>query len=400
MRKSWDVRPLGEIASVGAGSPAPQDKAAFAGGDLPFFRTSDVGQIRFGRISTSADKLNKKAASKLRPVPAGTILLPKSGASTFLNHRVLTEANGYASSHLATVSAVEGVTIPEYLLYFLSTVRAQDLIQDHKYPSLQLSIINQISVPLPPIEEQKRIAAILDEAFEGLARARENVEANLHSTQKLYQHFVSSRFAKPERSWKCGPLEQMAGPIYTGPFGSILHKSDYVSGGIPLINPAHIVAGRIVPDEEKAVSEETCERLRSYRLKTNDVVIGRRGEMGRCAVVTERENGWLCGTGSFFLRPLDGVSGAFVSVMLQSSYYRKRIEEIATGTTMLNLSNTALGSLSVSVPSYSKQLSLVSEFDEFRDECVRLADVATATAQKLDDLRQSLLHKAFSGQLT
>src|SRR5690606_10019031 len=123
-----------------------------------------------------------------------TILIPKSGASTFLNHRVETAIDAYVSSHLATIAAKPEIALPRYLLYYLSTVRAQDLIQDHKYPSLTLGIIGSIEVPLPPLEEQKRIVAVLDKAFAALARARALAEANLADAEELFENGCNEVF--------------------------------------------------------------------------------------------------------------------------------------------------------------------------------------------------------------
>jgi type I restriction enzyme S subunit len=91
--------------------------------------------------------------------------------------------------------------------------------------------------------------------------------------------------------------------LKTGPFGSTLHKSDYTTGGIPVVNPMHIIGGKIVPSSAAMISPETAERLSEFRLQRGDVVLGRRGEMGRCAVVGEAEHDWLCGTGSLIIRP-------------------------------------------------------------------------------------------------
>ena len=109
-------------------------------------------------------------------------------------------------------------------------------------------------------------------------------------------------FDIPE-SWKWVRFSDLMNAMSTGPFGSMLHKSDYVSKGIPLVNPANIVNGKIIPLEKMMVSEDTAKRLETYTLCSGMIVIGRRGEMGRCAVVGEKEHGWICGTGSFFLTP-------------------------------------------------------------------------------------------------
>ena len=78
----------------------------------------------------------------------------------------------------------------------------------------------------------------------------------------------------------------------TGPFGSSLHKSDYVDGGVPVINPMHIVAGKIEPTQSMAITEQVARTLAEFRLSAGNIVIGRRGEMGRCALVDPEHQGW------------------------------------------------------------------------------------------------------------
>ena len=93
--------------------------------------------------------------------------------------------------------------------------------------------------------------------------------------------------------WPVKKLGDVTESISTGPFGTMLHKSDYVVDGIPLVNPVNIVDGRIVPSEKMMISNETRKRLSIYVLRTGDVVVGRRGELGRCAIVSDVEEGWL-----------------------------------------------------------------------------------------------------------
>ena len=104
---------------------------------------------------------------------------------------------------------------------------------------------------------------------------------------------------------------------FTGPFGSALHKSDYVDNGIPVINPANIRDGLILP--VKMVSEDTRKRLSNYVLHSGDFIIGRRGEMGRAAIVTAEEDGWLCGTGCFFAHTTSVIERSFWKLYFASS---------------------------------------------------------------------------------
>lgn len=158
-------------------------------------------------------------------------------------------------------------------------------------------------IPVPPLSDQHRIVGILDAAFADIATANANAEKNLQNARALFESHLQSVFTQQGEGWVETTLGAATGGVFTGPFGSLLHKSDYVANGIPLVNPAHITETGIEPDLGKTVSKQIAKGLGSYIMRQGDIVIGRRGEMGRCALVTEIEDGWLCGTGSFFIKP-------------------------------------------------------------------------------------------------
>lgn len=160
--------------------------------------------------------------------------------------------------------------------------------------------------------------------------------------------------------------------IQTGPFGSLLHKADYVDGGTPLINPINLVKGSIVPDSAKAVSEKTLKRLSLYRVAAGDVMLARRGEMGRTAVVSSIEEGWLCGTGSMFLRPPKTVSPPYLALWLSSPGVRLKLTGGAVGTTMSNLNQRILTGLRIVVPPLPEQRRIVEKVDQLMALCDEL----------------------------
>ena len=164
--------------------------------------------------------------------------------------------------------------------------------------------------------------------------------------------------------WRVAPLIDFSELVSTGPFGSMLHKSDYVSDGVPLINPINIVGESIVADPDKQVDNDTVARLGGYVLAVGDVVVARRGEIGRCAVVSSSEAGWICGTGCFFVRPSPSIDSNFLAHLIRSPLYRSHLESVSTGATMKNVSNTALAHLSIAVPSIQEQRRIVAILDE------------------------------------
>jgi type I restriction enzyme, S subunit len=202
-----------------------------------------------------------------------------------------------------------------------------------------------------------------------------------------------------KKAWQRGQLIEFAELVSTGPFGSMLHKSDYVSDGVPLINPTNIVDECIVPDAEKQVGAEALARLASYVLKAGDVVVGRRGEIGRCAVVGADQAGWVCGTGCFFIRPKPTTDPHFLARLLRSPVYRDQLERASTGATMKNMSNTTLAELPVAMPPIEEQRRIVAFLDEAFEVIANAESNAERKLAALVELKKSLLNKAFAGAL-
>ena len=189
--------------------------------------------------------------------------------------------------------------------------------------------------------------------------------------------------------------------LKTGPFGSSLHQSDYVAGGIPLVNPMHIANGRIRASKEMTVSTDMAAHLADFRLKTGDVVLGRRGEMGRCAVVLSREEGWLCGTGSLIVRPdPSALDPEYLQLFISSDGVVRYLLSASVGSTMANLNQEHLLALQVNLPPIAEQTRIVAKLEELLSDLDAGVAELKAAQKKLAQYRQSLLKAAVTGELT
>lgn len=164
--------------------------------------------------------------------------------------------------------------------------------------------------------------------------------------------------------WALARLVELVMEIQTGPFGSSLHQSDYQTGGTPVINPASLKEGRIVPIESMTIGADTLKRLEVFRLKEGDIVMARRGEMGRCAIVTKVEDGWLSGTGSLVLRMPVGMYAPFLALLIGAPEAREYLCGASVGTTMQNLNQSILAKMPVGVPPLAEQRRIVAKVDE------------------------------------
>ena len=162
--------------------------------------------------------------------------------------------------------------------------------------------------------------------------------------------------------WEVTSLGEHA-TFRTGPFGSALHKSDYVRDGVPVVNPMHIVDGEIVPTASMTITDSAAHSLSEFRLRQGEIVIGRRGDMGRCAVVQPHQAGWLCGTGSMIVRPT-GFDPQFLQRVLSSDAVISAIVNSSVGTTMVNLNQGSLSSLQVQYPPLAEQSAIATALSD------------------------------------
>ena len=170
-------------------------------------------------------------------------------------------------------------------------------------------------------------------------------------------------FDCPPDEWEVTTLgkicQQGGGSIQTGPFGSQLHASDYVPIGIPSIMPANIREGRISDVGIAKITQEDAQRLSKYLVEKDDIIYSRRGDVEKCALIRNAEEGWLCGTGCLRVRPGKGsIDPAFCSYFLAHPETREWIRRHAIGATMPNLNTQILAAVPMLLPKNSEQKAI------------------------------------------
>jgi len=179
-----------------------------------------------------------------------------------------------------------------------------------------------------------------------------------------------------------------------------LHADDYVDDGIPVINPAHIVAGKIAPDWKVTVPTATRDRLVQYTLGAGDIVLGRRGEMGRTAVVGLDERGWLCGTGCMkVVVDVEAAVPEFLELALSSNRAKQWLSLQSLGSTMDNLSPRIVGRFSVVLPSLPEQKLILAKLRETHASIDALRKKAQKAIELVKEHRSALITAAVTGQI-
>ncbi len=406
----WRWICLGEISSYG---DTPQ-KAFFddVNGDTWILDLEDIKSG--GQIIKKARVHGKKFIGDKTVFSEGQVLYSK--LRPYLKKVLVADEDGISTPELISFDTFGGV-IPQYIVYCLLSSFTDRAIEKRSYgikmPRIDAAFMVNLPIPVPPVSEQQFIVdrvqedfsqidtidsmqahyadnlsvlkgKLIDAAIRGMLTERLPQDGNSHEllmhiqeekealikTAKIKKGKVLPEITEEETpftipaNWKWVRLSNLMIVMSTGPFGSMLHKSDYVENGIPVINPANIENGSIFPSSKMQVSLETKARLAAYELHKGMIIMGRRGEMGRCAVVGSQEDGWLCGTGSFFMQPSERISSEFVSLLISSPYAKGYLSGQSIGMTMDNLNQNILNNLPFPLPPLAEQTRIVQKVKE------------------------------------
>ncbi|MCE7661052.1 restriction endonuclease subunit S [Vibrio fluvialis] len=253
--------------------------------------------------------------------------------------------------------------------HFDTLFTTEESIDQLKQTILQLAVMGKL-VPQDPSDEP---------AAELLKRIAEE-KAQLVKEKKIKKQKALPPISGDEKpfelpsGWEWSRFADVINEVATGPFGSMINKREYISKGVPLINPSHMINQKIIEDSSISVSDNKAKELNSYRIKPGDILMARRGEMGRCALVTEREHNWLCGTGSFVLKFQEEIYRPYILLLFQTSWVRAYLGGNSVGSTMINLNHTILNKMPILIPPKQEQVKIVSKVIELLDLCNDIAD--------------------------
>ena len=198
------------------------------------------------------------------------------------------------------------------------------------------------------------------------------------------------RFAGFTDPWEQRKLVEIAS-IKTGPFGTQLSAKEYTNTGIPVINVKNIGTGSVIETELDHVSEDTARRLHEHRISVNDILFGRKGAIGRHAIIKKTEDGWLQGSDCIRVRFNPEIYALFINAALQTDTILDYLSSNAYGSTMLTLTTEMIASIPVSMPRKEEQIEIAHALDKV-DTLITLHQ---RKLEKLKNLKSAMLSKMF-----
>ena len=404
MKSNWSTVTLGEVCNFENGDRGknyPGRKALVPTG-IPFI---NAGHIADGVIDWNGmdfipeDRFEILGSGKIQQGDVLYCLRGSLGKFGVVDR----EAKGAIASSLVIVRPAETLDV-NFLAYYFRSPLADEMMERFAggaaQPNLSAKSLGQYKLPLPPLEEQQRIVAVLDEAFEGLARARAHTEANLSDAEKIAAQALDVLLE--ELRLKNGQVQINYIAEVKG--GKRLPKGVKPS---PKPTPFPYISVKDLTDDGSVctkkvgyISAEVQQTIQRYTISSRDVYVSIAGTIGKTGIVPPELDGANLTENAAKLVLREGWSPQYVYWCTRSSTFSVQTAEQTRTAAQPKLALQRLGAIHIPNANASEQVEISEKMDALRHTRQSLISAYSAKLQDLNDLRQSLLQKAFAGELT
>lgn len=373
--KGWKVAKLGDVIQLEYGKPLPASKRR-EDGKYPVYGAN-------GEIARSNEYYYDKP----------TMIVGRKGSAGEIN---LTEKKFWALDVTYFVTFDDEKYDLRFLYYLLSKLELTKLAKGVK-PGINRNEVYSIEVVIPPLPEQQRIVALLDEAFAALTKVHLNAEQNLVNARELFEAVLESFFEDPQHTPDGKVLESLCELIV-----DCEHKTAPIQDeGYPSIRTPNIGRGFFILEGVNRVSEETYKRWTRRAIpEAGDLILAREAPAGNVAVIPEGLEPCL-GQRTVLIRPNKRVFDPYYLMwLLLSDNVQKFFVHNSKGSTVVHVNMKDIRGLKINnIPSLTEQRAIVGKLDALSAETKRLEEIYQSKLEAVEELRKSVLQKAFAGEL-
>ena len=393
MKKGWEIKRLPDIAEYFIGlTYSPKD-------------VSDVGTIVLRSSNVQNDELDlsdlvRVTCSVKKPlnVRKGDVLMCSRNGSKRLVGKTAVIGDLPEEMTFGTFMTVIRSELNPYLSWFFRSEAFRDQIgvgENTMINQVTKYMLDAIRVPVPPLAEQQRIVGLLDEAFEGLATAKANAEKNLQNARALFESHLQSVFTQRGEGW----VETTLGDLIEIQNGYAFKSTDYTDAGYFVIRISNVQDGEITLANPRFI-KLAYKKLERFILNDGDILISLTGNIGRVGIIQEDQLPAVLNQRVARITVKDqSADRDFLFRFLLSRTFRESLQEAGHGAAQQNVSTKEIEAVRLSLPNKKEQRRIVEEFDNFAEETQRLARLYDRKLAALEELKKSLLHQAFSGDL-
>ena len=402
MKKGWEIKKMGEVLTIErGGSPRPIEKYMTNSPDgINWIKISDATASE-KYIYETKEKITKDGLHKTRVVNEGDFIL--SNSMSFGRPYIMKTTGCIHDGWLVLKQNGEKIFETEFLYYLLSSPFVFQQFNSKAAGStvrnLNIALVSSVNVPIPPLPDQQRIVSILDEALSAIAKAKANAEQNLKNAKELFESYLQGVFETKGEGWE----EKTLGEIATFRNGMNFTKS---SKGEKI----NIVG---VKDFQKSfwVPFETLETV-TLDGKLNDLDLLKEGDIlavrsngnpqliGRTLLASEVV-GKVSHSGFTIRIRLNAknVDPVYLCNFLKITKTRKILVDGGNGVGIKSLNQGSLAALLMPIPSVKQQQTIVQKIDALSSETKKLEAIYQQKINDLEELKKSVLQKAFAGEL-
>lgn len=396
--KNWERKSLGDVCEIVNGStPLRTNKDFWENGNFPWFTIDDIREQ--GRIITDTkQKVTEAALSKLRVLPIDTVLLcctASVGEYAIAKIELTTnqQFNGLVAKDRKKLD-------PEFLMHYCSTLKDKLLGLSGKttIDFIAISKLKTLEIPLPPLPEQQRIVSILDECFAAIDKAKANAEQNLKNAKELFESYLQGVFENGNQNWKVNYLDEL-GTITSS---KRIYKSEYVKNGVPFYRTKEIKElsnGKPIT-LELFISRERYEQIKqSFGVpKIGDLLMSAVGTIGEIMVIENEDEFYFKDGNIVWFKDFEKLDTNYLKYALTA--FVEKIKSLAIGAAYSALTIEKLNKYQIAYPStIEDQQTIVRQLDALRAETQKLEAVYQKKIADLEELKKSILQKAFAGEL-
>lgn len=314
-------------------------------------------------------------------------------ATQFVNFRFKVKSSAMKILHINT-----DLVIPKYIFYRLQIIQF-----DHStHKRYWIQSYSKIKVLIPPLDEQFRIVARIEELFSELDKAVDTLKTTKEQLAVYRQAVLKDAFDNAQAMCeRFTPIEELLVTdrkgMSTGPFGTMLKKHEHKTTGVPMLGIENIDSGKFIDGNKIFVTPEKAAELKSFALKSGDIIISRSGTVGELCVVPPRMEGALLST-NLMRVSLDCqkvLPEYFIYLFQSKGIVLDQVKELCKGSTRIFLNQTILKQIQFPIPNVHEQLQIINTIESrltFCDNIEKTVDTALAQA---DAMRQSILKQAF-----
>lgn len=396
--QGWEHKPLGSICSIArGGSPRPiQEFLTDAADGVNWIKISDA--TASGRyIYRTAEKIKPAGVVRSRLVKDGDFLLSNSMS---FGRPYIMRTSGCIHDGWLVLSDYQKTFDQTFLYYVLGSPQVfsqfDRLAAGSTVRNLNIDLASRVVVPVPPLPEQRRIVAMLDEAFEAIATAKANTEKNLQNTAELRAAYLQSTFVEPKSGW----IARKLGDLTSIQNGYAFKSGDYSATGHFVMRIGNVQDGEITLENPRFIELEGT-GLERFALNEDDILVSLTGNIGRVGMIRSEHLPAALNQRVARITPkVSELNVEFLFKYLSSRAFRESLSNAGHGAAQQNVSTKEIEAVCIFVPPLSEQSKITERFVEFEAHFEVLDSNLRQRLLALDELRKSLLHQAFTGQLT